>query len=176
MAKMQAIVVSKPGGPLVAEEREIPTPGAEEVRIRVHACGVCHSDYVTVQGLFPFIRYPRIPGHEVVGVIDALGPDVRAGGSENAQGSAGLAGLAAIAGAAGATAAFACENVNRDHGRDPRRRLRHSYDRPRLCGGARSRRSRRRRVRALCYARASRLSTRCATAARGPAMPLPSMA
>jgi alcohol dehydrogenase len=77
MAKMRAMVVRERGGPLVAEERDIPAPGPEEVRIRVEACGVCHSDTVTVQQLFPFIRYPRIPGHEVVGVVDALGAGVK---------------------------------------------------------------------------------------------------
>ena len=60
------MVVQQRGGPLVAEERDIPVPGAEEVRIRVQACGVCHSDVVTVQGLFPIVQYPRIPGHEVL--------------------------------------------------------------------------------------------------------------
>src|SRR5271163_1481783 len=75
--KMRAVVVKKAGGPLQAEERDIPVPGPEEVRIRVQACGVCHSDSVTVQGLFPNIRYPRVPGHEVIGVIDEIGPGVR---------------------------------------------------------------------------------------------------
>jgi D-arabinose 1-dehydrogenase-like Zn-dependent alcohol dehydrogenase len=74
MAKMRAIVVPKAGGPLTLEERDIPTPGPEEVLIRVQACGVCHSDSVTVQGLLPNVSYPRIPGHEVVGVVAAVGP------------------------------------------------------------------------------------------------------
>ncbi|HZZ23286.1 MAG TPA: alcohol dehydrogenase catalytic domain-containing protein [Roseiarcus sp.] len=78
MAKMRAMVVHKVGGPLVSEERDIPIPGPEEIRIRVQACGVCHSDTVTVQRLFPFVQYPRIPGHEVVGVVDGLGPGVKA--------------------------------------------------------------------------------------------------
>ncbi len=58
MAKMRAMVVRKRGGPLEAEERDIPVPGPEEIRIRVQACGVCHSDVVTVQGLMPFVTYP----------------------------------------------------------------------------------------------------------------------
>ena len=76
MAKMRAMIVPKPGGPLEMVERETPEPGLHEVRIRVQACGVCHSDAVTVQGLFPWLRYPRIPGHEVIGLVDAIGPDV----------------------------------------------------------------------------------------------------
>ena len=76
MAKMRAMVVRERGGPLAAEEREIPIPGPEEMRIRVQACGVCHSDVVTVQGLFPIVQYPRIPGHEVIGVVDAIGEGV----------------------------------------------------------------------------------------------------
>jgi D-arabinose 1-dehydrogenase-like Zn-dependent alcohol dehydrogenase len=57
-------------------EREIPTPGRNAVRIKVEACGVCHSDSVVVGGQFPGIEYPRVPGHEVAGVIDALGAGV----------------------------------------------------------------------------------------------------
>jgi alcohol dehydrogenase len=67
MAKMRAMVVRERGGPLAAEERDMPVPGPEEMRIRVQACGVCHSDVVTAQGLFPIVHYPRIPGHEVIG-------------------------------------------------------------------------------------------------------------
>ena len=59
MAKMRAMVVQKAGGPLVAEERELPVPGRDEMRIRVQACGVCHSDVLTVQGLIPGIWFPR---------------------------------------------------------------------------------------------------------------------
>jgi len=76
MAKMRAMIVPEPRGGLRLVERDLPQPGHHEVRIRVHACGVCHSDTVTVEGAFPGITYPRIPGHEVIGVIDALGPDV----------------------------------------------------------------------------------------------------
>jgi alcohol dehydrogenase len=76
MAKMRAMVVPKPGGPLQLEERDLPAPGAHEVRLRVQACGVCHSDALTVVGLMPGLKYPRVPGHEVIGVIDAIGPDV----------------------------------------------------------------------------------------------------
>ena len=76
MPKMRAVQVSRAGGPLELVERDVPQPGAGTVRIKVEACGVCHSDSMTVQGLFPGIQYPRIPGHEVVGVVDALGPGV----------------------------------------------------------------------------------------------------
>ena len=56
-------------------EREIPEPGAGQVRIKVQACGVCHSDVYTKEGLFPGIEYPRVPGHEVVGLLDAAGSE-----------------------------------------------------------------------------------------------------
>jgi D-arabinose 1-dehydrogenase-like Zn-dependent alcohol dehydrogenase len=73
MSKMRAFQVSRPTGPLELVEREVPTPGAGMVRIRVEACGICHSDSMTKEGLRPGIEYPRIPGHEVVGRIDAVG-------------------------------------------------------------------------------------------------------
>jgi alcohol dehydrogenase/propanol-preferring alcohol dehydrogenase len=76
MAKMRAVQVSHPKGPLELVEREIPVPGPGTIRIKVEACGVCHSDSVTVEGMFPGIEYPRVPGHEVIGVVDALGPGV----------------------------------------------------------------------------------------------------
>ena len=68
MAKMKAVQVPKAGGDFEIVEREIPQPGAGQVRIRVQACGICHSDVVTKEGLFPGITYPRVPGHEVAGV------------------------------------------------------------------------------------------------------------
>ncbi len=76
MPKMRAVQVSRAGGPLELVEREIPEPGPGFVRIKVQACGVCHSDTVTKDGLLPGIQYPRVPGHEVIGVIDAAGPNV----------------------------------------------------------------------------------------------------
>ena len=76
MAKMRAVQVSRAGGPLEVVERDVPDPGRGEVRIRVQACGICHSDAITKDGGFPGLAYPRVPGHEVVGVIDALGADV----------------------------------------------------------------------------------------------------
>jgi len=70
------VQVEKAGAPLKLVTREIPEPRAGEVRVRVEACGVCHSDSVTVAGLFPFISYPRVPGHEIVGRVDSVGEDV----------------------------------------------------------------------------------------------------
>jgi D-arabinose 1-dehydrogenase-like Zn-dependent alcohol dehydrogenase len=76
MAKMRAAQVSRPGGPFKLVERDIPEPGAGQVRIRVHACGVCHSDSLVKEGHVPGIAYPRVPGHEVVGLVDAVGAGV----------------------------------------------------------------------------------------------------
>lgn len=74
---MKAAVVTKKGGPLVIEERPIPEPGLREVRIKVHACGVCHSDQFIVDAIWPGLILPRVPGHEVAGVVDAVGVEVR---------------------------------------------------------------------------------------------------
>lgn len=76
MAKMRAVQVSQPNGPLELVERDIPEPGSGAVRIKVEACGICHSDSFTVAGAFPGISYPRVPGHEVAGVVDAVGDGV----------------------------------------------------------------------------------------------------
>ncbi len=73
MATMRVVQVSRAGGPFQIVERPIPEPGAGSVRIRVQACGICHSDSVTKEGHYPGIQYPRVPGHEVAGVIDAVG-------------------------------------------------------------------------------------------------------
>jgi D-arabinose 1-dehydrogenase-like Zn-dependent alcohol dehydrogenase len=78
MAKMRAAQITGPNGPVEIVEREIPEPGDGEVRIRVEACGVCHSDSFTKEGTLPGIQYPRIPGHEVAGTIDAIGTGVAA--------------------------------------------------------------------------------------------------
>ncbi len=76
MLKMRVAQGSHAKGPFEIVERDIPEPGAGEVRIKVAACGVCHSDSVTKEGLMPGIAYPRVPGHEVVGTIDGIGPEV----------------------------------------------------------------------------------------------------
>jgi D-arabinose 1-dehydrogenase-like Zn-dependent alcohol dehydrogenase len=75
---MKVAQVSNPGADFRVVEREIPEPGAGHVRIKVQACGVCHSDVLTKEGLWPGIQYPRVPGHEVAGIID----EVSAGASE----------------------------------------------------------------------------------------------
>jgi D-arabinose 1-dehydrogenase-like Zn-dependent alcohol dehydrogenase len=75
---MKVAQISKPGGDFELVEREIPEPGPGQVRIKVQACGVCHSDVLTKDGLWPGIQYPRIPGHEIAGVVDAVGAGVSA--------------------------------------------------------------------------------------------------
>ena len=78
LASMKVAQISKPGGGFEIVEREIPKPEAGQVRIKVQACGVCHSDVLTKEGLWPGIQYPRVPGHEVAGVIDEVGAGVLA--------------------------------------------------------------------------------------------------
>jgi D-arabinose 1-dehydrogenase-like Zn-dependent alcohol dehydrogenase len=73
---MKVVRVSKPGADFEIVEREVPQPGMGQVRIKVQACGVCHSDAFTKEGQWPGIQYPRVPGHEVVGLIDEVGPGV----------------------------------------------------------------------------------------------------
>jgi D-arabinose 1-dehydrogenase-like Zn-dependent alcohol dehydrogenase len=112
MPTMRAMVVHEAKGRLKAEERDIPSPGAGEVRLRVEACGVCHSDAMTIEGLWPGIQYPRVPGHEAIGVVDAIGADVQ-GWSAGAR-----AGVGWFGGSCGycrhcrRDSAFACENVH----------------------------------------------------------------
>jgi D-arabinose 1-dehydrogenase-like Zn-dependent alcohol dehydrogenase len=76
MAKMRAVQVARGGGPLELVERDVPEPKQGEVRVRVEACGVCHSDSFTVEGQLPGLAFPRIPGHEIAGVIDKVGAGV----------------------------------------------------------------------------------------------------
>ena len=76
MAKMRCVQVPTPKGPFELVERDIPEPRAGAVRITVQACGICHSDMYTKEGLLPGIQYPRVPGHEIAGVIDAVGSGV----------------------------------------------------------------------------------------------------
>src|SRR6202050_4042033 len=73
---MKAVQVSKPGGNFEVVERPIPQPSRGHVRIKVEACGICHSDALVKEGLWPGLQYPRVPGHEIAGRIDAIGPDV----------------------------------------------------------------------------------------------------
>jgi D-arabinose 1-dehydrogenase-like Zn-dependent alcohol dehydrogenase len=76
MSKMRAVQVSRPGGPLELVERPIPNPGPGQVRVKVQACGICHSDAMTKDGLWAGMQFPRVPGHEAIGLIDAVGKDV----------------------------------------------------------------------------------------------------
>ena len=73
---MRVAVVPKPGAEFQIVDREITDPAAGQVRIKVQACGVCHSDMFTKEGVWPGIEYPRVPGHEVAGIIDELGAGV----------------------------------------------------------------------------------------------------
>src|SRR6202043_2073805 len=78
MSKMKAVQVSKPGGHFELVERNIPEPVRNQVRIKVEACGICHSDSLVKEGYWPGLQYPRVPGHEIAGRIDALGSGVTA--------------------------------------------------------------------------------------------------
>jgi D-arabinose 1-dehydrogenase-like Zn-dependent alcohol dehydrogenase len=76
MPKMKAVQISKPGGNFELVERNIPEPARNQVRIKVEACGICHSDALVKEGYWPGIQYPRVPGHEIAGRIDAVGADI----------------------------------------------------------------------------------------------------
>ena len=78
VAPMKVAQISKPGGDFEIVKREIPEPDFGQVRIKVQACGVCHSDVLTKEGLWPGIQYPRVPGHEVAGIVDEVGAGVTA--------------------------------------------------------------------------------------------------
>jgi D-arabinose 1-dehydrogenase-like Zn-dependent alcohol dehydrogenase len=78
MTKMRVAQIARPGGPFEIVEREIPEPGAGSVRIKVQACGICHSDSLVKEGHWPGLQYPRVPRHEVIGVVDAVGAGVAA--------------------------------------------------------------------------------------------------
>src|SRR6516164_1058535 len=76
MSKMKAAQISKAGGDWELIEREVPQPNASEVLVKVEACGICHSDSLVKEGMWPRLQYPRVPGHEVAGVVDAFGAGV----------------------------------------------------------------------------------------------------
>lgn len=111
MARMQAMIIPEAKGRFQLIERDLPEPGPREVRVKVEACGVCHSDALVVEGQMPGLAYPRVPGHEVIGRIDALGRNVE-GWSEGER-----VGIGWHSGACGYCAnclrndAFACENL-----------------------------------------------------------------
>jgi D-arabinose 1-dehydrogenase-like Zn-dependent alcohol dehydrogenase len=108
---MRAMVIAQPGSRLRVEERALPEPARHEVRIRVHACGVCHSDSMVAQGHMPGLVYPRIPGHEVIGAIDAIGADVDGWQVGTRVGVGWHSGACGHCGRCRHGNAFACENV-----------------------------------------------------------------
>jgi D-arabinose 1-dehydrogenase-like Zn-dependent alcohol dehydrogenase len=113
MSKMRAMIVSQPGGPLRMEERELPEPGPHEVRIRVQACGVCHSDALTIMGgPMPGLAYPRVPGHEVIGTVDARGADVQGWELGTRAGVGWFGGSCGYCDHCRRGDAFACENIH----------------------------------------------------------------
>jgi alcohol dehydrogenase len=112
MSKMRAMIVPRAGAKLLMEERDVPEPNRHEVRIGVHACGVCRSDSITVEGLMPGLVYPRIPGHEVIGSIEALGPDVDGWKVGSRVGVGWFGGSCGYCGHCRRDDAFACENIH----------------------------------------------------------------
>ena len=111
MSKMIAMVVPQAKAKLQRVERDVPTPGAKQLLLRVHACGVCHSDSLTVEGLMPGIVYPRVPGHEVIGVIDAVGANVEGWQVGDRAGVGWFGGSCGYCVRCRAGDAFACLNV-----------------------------------------------------------------
>src|SRR6266446_2900570 len=79
--KMKAAQISKAGGDWELIERDIPEPGPGQVRVKVEACGICHSDALVKDGVWPGLQYPRVPGHEIAGRVDAVGANVTFMGS-----------------------------------------------------------------------------------------------
>ena len=111
MATMRAMVSPGNGAKLRMEERQVPQPGRHEVRLRVQACGVCHSDALTVEGRAPQLRYPRIPGHEVIGIVDAVGEDAAPWQVDTRVGVGWSPGACGYCGHCRHGDAFACENI-----------------------------------------------------------------
>jgi D-arabinose 1-dehydrogenase-like Zn-dependent alcohol dehydrogenase len=111
MAKMIAMAVPHAGGKLQRVEKDIPQPGPKELLIRVHACGVCHSDVVTVEGGVPGIVYPRVPGHEVMGTVEAIGSTVEGWKPGDRVGIGWFGGSCGYCNRCRRNEAFACENI-----------------------------------------------------------------
>ena len=111
MTKMRAMVVPSAGAKLRLEERDLPQPGPREVRVRVQACGVCHSDAVTMAGHVPGLKYPRIPGHEVIGTIEAQGAQVDGWQTGTRVGVGWSPGFCGYCRQCRDGNAFACENI-----------------------------------------------------------------
>jgi len=95
VAPMKVAQIPKPGADFEIVERPIPEPDAGQVRIKVKACGICHSDVLVKEGALPWIQYPRVPGHEVAGIIDEVGPGVTVWKTGSVSESAGMAGMTA---------------------------------------------------------------------------------
>ena len=152
-------------------ERDIPEPGAGQVRVKVEACGICHSDVLVKDGLWPGLQYPRVPGHEVAGRIDAVGGGVTEWTAASASALAGTADIVSSANNAGA-AISRCASIAR---------LRASISTagmPNTCSRPRRRWRRfpmncRRRKRGRSCAPASPFTTRCAIQARAAATSWP---
>ena len=111
MSTMRSMTVPEAGGSLQMIEQDLPAPGPHEVVLRVIACGVCHSDSVTVEGLMPGITYPRVPGHEVIGTLEAVGPDVRGWQVGTRVGVGWFGGACGYCARCRRGEAFACETV-----------------------------------------------------------------
>ena len=141
MPKMRAVQVPRPGGPLEIVERDIPDPGPGYVRIKVQACGVCHSDSVTKDGLFPGIQYPRVPGHEVVGLIDAVGAGVPRWKAGQRVGVGWNGGFCGLLRQLPARRFLRLPDFHRSHRPHPRRRLCRLHAGPHQRAGVGARRS-----------------------------------
>jgi alcohol dehydrogenase len=111
MTKMRAMAAPGGGAKLELQEREVPTPGRGEVLIRVQACGVCHSDALTVSGQAPGMKYPRVPGHEVIGSLEAIGPEVNGWQIGTRVGVGWFPGSCGYCSQCRHGNAFACENI-----------------------------------------------------------------
>src|ERR1700683_2737985 len=111
MPKMRAMIIPAAGAKFRLEERDVPEPGRHEVRIRVQACGVCHSDALIVEGHMPGLTYPRIPGHEVIGTLEAVGPDVEGWQSGTGVGVGWFPGNCGYCMLCRHGNLFACENI-----------------------------------------------------------------
>lgn len=111
MTKMRTMAIPEAGAKLQLQEREIPRPGRREVLIRVQACGVCHSDTLTVGGHAPGIKYPRVPGHEVIGSLQAIGPEVDGWQIGTRVGVGWFPGSCGYCSQCRHGNAFACENI-----------------------------------------------------------------
>jgi len=101
MSTMQAARVPCGGADFELVDLPVPDPDANEVRVRVEACGICHSDAFVKESTFPGLEYPRVPGHEVAGVVDAVGSDALQWSAGDRAGWAGTAGTASPATPAG---------------------------------------------------------------------------